>query len=149
MFVFIFERYFGCKWIFTLIGFLILINLFIYLFLAALSLHCCTRAFSSCGERRLLFIVVCGLLTAAACLCCGERALGTQALLVVAHGLSSCCAQAQLLCDMCDFPRPGLEPTSPALAGGFLTTAPPGKSRQFFFKYIKDIPLSADFHYFC
>ena len=35
------------------------INLyFIYLFLAALGLHCCTRAFSSCGERGLLFVVV-------------------------------------------------------------------------------------------
>ena len=29
---------------------------------------------------------------------------------------------------MWDLPRPGLEPMSPALAGGFLTTAPPGKS---------------------
>ena len=30
---------------------------FIYLFLAALGLHCCTQAFSSCGERRLLVAV--------------------------------------------------------------------------------------------
>ena len=28
---------------------------------------------------------------------------------------------------MWNLPRPGLEPVSPALAGGFLTTAPPGK----------------------
>ena len=28
---------------------------------------------------------------------------------------------------MWDLPGPGLEPVSPALAGGFLTTAPPGK----------------------
>ena len=28
---------------------------------------------------------------------------------------------------MWDLPRPGLEPVSPALAGGFLTTVPPGK----------------------
>ena len=28
---------------------------------------------------------------------------------------------------MWDLPRPGVEPVSPALAGGFLTTAPPGK----------------------
>ena len=28
---------------------------------------------------------------------------------------------------MWDLPRPGLEPVSPALAGGFLTIAPPGK----------------------
>ena len=41
---------------------------FIYLFLAALGLRCCTRAFSSCGERGLLFIVVRGLLIAVASL---------------------------------------------------------------------------------
>ena len=29
---------------------------------------------------------------------------------------------------MWDFPGPGLEPVSPALAGGFLTTVPPAKS---------------------
>ena len=28
---------------------------------------------------------------------------------------------------MLDLPGPGLEPVSPELAGGFLTTAPPGK----------------------
>ena len=34
---------------------------------------------------------------------------------------------------MWDLPGPGLEPVSPALAGGFLTTAPPGKSCVFWF----------------
>ena len=34
---------------------------------------------------------------------------------------------AQLLRGMWDLPGPGLKPVSPALAGGFLTTAPPGK----------------------
>ena len=29
---------------------------------------------------------------------------------------------------MWDLPGPGLKPVSPALAGGFLTTVPPGKS---------------------
>ena len=33
---------------------------------------------------------------------------------------------------MWDLPRPGLEPMSPALAGGFLTTAPPGKPLDLF-----------------
>ena len=42
------------------------IYLFMYLFLAALGLHCCARAFSSGGERRLLFVEVCRLLTAVA-----------------------------------------------------------------------------------
>ena len=34
---------------------------------------------------------------------------------------------------MWDLPGPGLQPVSPALAGGFLTTAPPGKSPVFCF----------------
>ena len=33
-----------------------------------------------------------------------------------------------MLCGMWDFPGPGLEPVSPALAGGFLTTMPPGRN---------------------
>ena len=40
----------------------------IYLFLAALGLRCCARAFSSCGERGLLFIAVHGFLIAVASL---------------------------------------------------------------------------------
>ena len=71
--------------------------------------------------------------------CCGTWALGTRAPVVAARGLSSCgsraperrlssCgARAQLLRGMWDLPGPGLEPMSPALAGGFPTTAPPGK----------------------
>ena len=59
--------------------------------------------------------------------CCRARALDTWASVVVARGPSSCAAWAQLLRGMWDLPRPGLEPVSPALAGGCLTTAPPGK----------------------
>ena len=51
--------------------------------------------------------------------CCGSRALELR--------LSSCGARAQPLRGMWDLHRPGLEPVSPALAGRFLTTAPPGK----------------------
>ena len=47
---------------------------FIYLFMAALALCCCTRAFSSFGERGLLFVVV-------------RQLLITMASLVVEHGL--------------------------------------------------------------
>ena len=36
---------------------------------------------------------------------------------------------------MWDLPGPGLEPVSPALAGGFLTTAPPVKSPMLYFTY--------------
>ena len=35
-------------------------------FLAALGLHCCARAFPSCGEQGLLFVAVCRLLIAVA-----------------------------------------------------------------------------------
>ena len=45
--------------------------------------------------------------------------------------LSSCGSRAQLLRGMWDLPRPWLEPVSLALAGGFLTTAPPGKPWSF------------------
>ena len=41
---------------------------FIYLFLAALGLRCCTWASSSYGTQGLLFIVVCGLLIVVASL---------------------------------------------------------------------------------
>ena len=41
---------------------------YIYSFLAALGLRCCMRAFSSCGERGLLFVEVHGLLIAVASL---------------------------------------------------------------------------------
>ena len=41
--------------------------------------------------------------------------------------LSSCGSWAQLLRGMWDLPRPELEPVSPALAGRFSTTVPPGK----------------------
>ena len=43
---------------------------------------------------------------------------------------------------MWDLPGPGLELVSPALAGGFLTTAPPGKPKCVLFLIFK-------FHDFC
>ena len=56
--------------------------------------------------------------------CCGAQAPDAQ--------LSSCGSRAQPLRGMWDLPRPGLEPVSPALAGRFLTTAPPGKPLPFY-----------------
>ena len=50
--------------------------------------------------------------------------------------LSSCGSQAQLLRGMWDLPRPRLEPVSPALAGRFSTTAPPGKPPLPIFKLV-------------
>ena len=61
-------------WLSILFYFFKFIYLFIYLFLAVLGLCYCVRAFSRCGDWRLLFVVVCGLLIAVASL-------------VVEHGL--------------------------------------------------------------
>ena len=49
------------------------LNKFIYLFLAVLGLRFCARAFSSCGERGLLFIAVRGPLTITASLVVEHR----------------------------------------------------------------------------
>ena len=90
--------------------------------MAVLGLRFCVRAFSSCGKRGPLFIVVHGPLTIVASLV-AEHRLQTRR-------LSSCGSRAQLLRGMWDHLRPGLEPMSPALAGGFSTTVPPGKPQR-------------------
>ena len=43
------------------------------------------------------------------------------------HMLSTCGARISLLCSMWDLLRPGIEPVSPALAGGLFTTESPRK----------------------
>ena len=65
------------------------IYLFIYLFLAVLGLWCCTRAFSSCSERELLFVAVCGLLSSRWLLLL--HSVGSSA------GFSSCGMQASVV----------------------------------------------------
>ena len=84
-----------------------------------LGLRFCARVFSSCGKRGPLFIAVRGPYTIAASLVVENRLQTPR--------LGNCGSRAQLLCGMWDLPRPGLEPVSPALAGRFSTTAPPGK----------------------
>ena len=87
--------------------------------MAVLGLRFRARAFSRCGKWGPLFITVREPLTVVASLV-AEHRLQTRR-------LSNCGSGAQLLRGMWDPPRPGLEPVSSALAGGFLTTAPPGK----------------------
>ena len=95
---------------------------FLYLQRVGATLCCRARAshcggFSCCGARapgaRASVVVACGLSS------CGSRA--------PEHRLSSCGAWAQLLRGMWDPPGPGLELVSPALVGRFPTTVPPGK----------------------
>ena len=90
-----------------------------------MGLRFCARASSSCGKRGPLFIAVRGPLTIAASPI-AEHRLQTRR-------LSSCGSRSQLLHGMWDLPRPGLEPVSPALAGRFSTTAPPGKPLYYYF----------------
>ena len=87
--------------------------------MAVLGVRFCARAFPGCGKRGSLFIAVRGPLTIAASLVAEHR--------LQARRLSNCGSRAQLLRGMWDLPRPGFEPVSPALAGRFSTTAPPGK----------------------
>ena len=86
--------------------------------MAVLALCFCARAFCSCGKRGPLFIAVHGPLTIVASLVAEHR--------LQTHRLSNCGSRAQLLRGMWDLPSPGLEPVSPALAGRFSTTVPPG-----------------------
>ena len=108
------------------IAYIFFFLIFIYLFIfGCVGSSFLARAFSSCGKRGPLFIAVRGPLTIAASLVAEHR--------LQTHRLSSYGSRAQLLRGMWDLPRPGLEPMSPALAGGLSTTAPPGKSRLYLF----------------
>ena len=114
-----------------------------------LFLHVCIFfSFFDCIGSSLLRAGFLQLWQVGATLCCNARAshcsgfsfCGAWASVVVARGpsscgswalelrLSSCGAQAQLLHGMWDLHGPGIEPSSPALASGFLTTAPGAKS---------------------
>ena len=93
--------------------------------MAVLGLCLCARALLSRGKRGPLLIAV-------------RRPLTTAASPVAEHRLqtrrlSNCGSRAQPLRGTWDPPRPGPEPASPALAGGFSTTAPPGKPRHYYF----------------
>ena len=104
------------------------------------------RLFPSCSKWGLLSLVAgLGCLIAEASLvvdhrlqgacdsaaaACGLTSFGPWAL---EHRLDSCRTRAQLLCAIWLLPGPGIKPVSPALAGRFLTTEPPGGLRFFFF----------------
>ena len=121
----------------TLWWILRIIYLFIYLFMAVLGFRFCARASSSCGKWGPLFIAVRGPLTIAASLVAEHR--------LQTHRLSSCGLWAQLLHSMWDLPRPGLEPVTPALAGRFSTTVPPGKPLWWILKSRRMSPPTLSF----
>ena len=121
--------------------------LFIYLFIfGCVGSSVRARAFSSCGKRGPLFIAVRGPLFIAV-----RGPFSIAAPPVAGHRLqtrrlSNCGSWAQLLRGMWDLPRPGLEPVSPALAGRFSTTVPPGKPPgEFYHKWVLNFVKS----FFC
>ena len=73
---------------------------------------------------------------------CGLRALESR--------LSSCGTWAYLFRGMWDLPGPGLKLVSPALAGGFLTTVPSGKSCPIDLNLPSQLPqwLTSQYHYY-
>ena len=96
--------------------------------MAVLGLRFYARASSSCGKWGPLFFTVRGPLIIAASLVAEHRLLMRR--------LSSCGSRTLLLRGMWDLPRPGFEPVSPALAGRFSTTAPPGKPLLYHLKLV-------------
>ena len=117
------------------IYFIIIIIIIIIIIFAVFGLRFYARSFSSCGKRGPLFIAVRWPFTVTASLVAGHR--------LQMRRLSSCGSRAQLLRGMWDPPRPGLEPVSPALAGRFSTTAPPGKPKITTFEMPHTLSLPA------
>ena len=104
-----------------------------FYFGVVLGLLCCTRSFSSCGERMLLFGSSAWFSHCSGFSHCGAGALGCVGF--------SCCGtwairgQTQSLWCMylaalqhVESSKPGMKPVSPALTGRFLTTGLLGKS---------------------
>ena len=111
---------------------------FIYLFMAALGLRCCTWPSLVEASRGYPLVAIHGLLIVMAFLAStGSRMRGLSNCnsWAIERQLSNCGLQAQSSRGMWDLPGSGLEFVSPALAGRFLSPAPPGKppTYSFFF----------------
>ena len=87
-------------------------------------------AFSICVEQGLLSSCGAWASHCGGFSCCRAPALGCM-------DFSNHGTQALLLRGMWNLPGLGMEPVSPALAGGFLSTGPPGKSRLYSFLITK------------
>ena len=115
------SPFFPCNF-YAFIYFLTYISLW-WVFAAAL------RLFSSCIEWGPLGSIQAPHCVASHCraqtpVCVGFSSFQSQA---ADHKLNSCDTLFLLLSGMWDLPRPGIKPVSPALAGEFFTTEPPGK----------------------
>ena len=116
----------------------------LFITLTVLGLRCCAGfSLAAAAGATLLLQSTGSRVLGSVAVTCGLSSRGSQAL---GHRLNSC-ARAQLLCGVWDLPRSGTEPWSPALAGGFFTTEPPGKPSPSLFvpgKFIPpDFPLAS------
>ena len=128
------------NWLLHCFFFLILFIYSFILFLVALGLRHCAWVLSSCGKRRPLLAVVSGLPIAVASPVAEH---GLQGHRLQQLRLAGFRAQAQLPRGMWDPPGPGPEPASPALAGGLLTTVPPGKPYTIFIQEENEVTTAA------
>ena len=101
--------------------------------MAVSGLRLCARALPSRGKRGPPLIAARGPLTIAAPPAAEQR--------LQTRRPSSRGPRVQPLRGMWDPPRPGLEPVSPALAGRFSTTAPPGKPHLSVLTIISSWPI--------
>ena len=91
-----------------------------------------SECFSSCGERGFHCSCRaqpfhCGSFSCCRALAPGRVDFSSGGSPALEHSLNSCGVWAWLLRGMWDLLRLGIEPVSPALAGGFFPTEPPGK----------------------
>ena len=89
-------------------------------FFCLLLVSVAAQAFSGCGEQEATVELGCVGFSLQWLLLADLRLSGAQASAVVMHGL-------KLTHNMWNLSRPGVEPVSPALAGRFFITGPPGK----------------------
>ena len=95
-------------------------------FLGTPGFLCCMKAFSSCCEGRATLLLGAPLHSNP------QVSHGRVASLVAEQGLYAGGLSCSMACGY--LPRPGIEPVSPALVCGFLTTRLPGKSYFLFYK---------------
>ena len=119
--------------------------------MARLGLCCCTLFSLVVASGGYSLAGVPGLLIAVASLIVVHRLWGVWASVTAAQGLSSfgsrtpehrlsrCGARAEVLRIKWALPGPGVELVCPALAGGFFTTEPPGKSLTLFFPHKRSV----------
>ena len=111
------------------------IHLATYLLLEVPGFRRCLQAFSGCGEWGLLSPAVTGVSLWGRLSVWSTRSRRMS--------FSSCGAQAHLPRDARDLPRPGIEPASPARAGGLLATGSQEVPLHLLFTSLFSIPFGA------